>query len=296
MQFRALQQPRAPFQSLSGPSQPRGPHRRGHDLTMTAGGPLNRPNAPPVRQTSGGQSTSRAYVKHSSGKRINTDVLVTEAIRAEYPELHLTVTPRYSANLLEWAQAGHAELTSIDEEKERLRWRSYFRPPNRLGGTEGYLSDKIVFGKFLIKWKDRDYIVYIADARDGTDYFGREENQYILSPSIIHTNQVLLECGVWTSELHDEIWVFDQGFWEKSSELYESIRNASWDDVILAKSQKDAMIHDVDNFFNSQDTFDRLNVPWKRGGQSLGNNHLMGNPSRLGQRSNVSMNCMLTLG
>ena len=232
---------------------------------MTAGGPSNRPNVPPARQSSSDNSVSREYFKHSTAKRVNTDAVIVDAIRAEYPNLHLTVIESYSCNLLCWSAAGNASLTPIDKEKDQLRWQRYIPPGTRLGGSEGILGDVVLFGKFLLEWQGKEYVVYIVNGRDGMEPYPQLQMQYILSGSIENTNQLLIKAGVWTNELHDEIWVFDQGFWQKSRELYESIKKASWDDVILKDKQKTAMISDVNDFFDSNDTFDRLNVPWKRG-------------------------------
>ena len=206
---------------------------------------------------------SREYFNHSSAKRINTDAFVVDKIRAEYPELHLTVVPQYNCNIAAWAASGRAGLAPIDNEKDRLRWRNYIPPATRLGGPQGVLSDYVSFGKFLLDWQGKSYILYIVDGRDGTVM--ELTNQYILSPSVESTNKLLVEAGIWNNELHDEIWVFDQGFWSKSIDLYDSIRDASWDDVILEKSIKDAIINDVQNFFDSRNTFEKLRVPWKRG-------------------------------
>lgn len=65
--------------------------------------------------------------------------------------------------------------------------------------------------------------------------------------------------------MHNEVWVFDQGYWQKSFELYDSVQKASWEDVILDESMKEAIIRDVDTFFDSRDTYEKLKVPWKRG-------------------------------
>lgn len=189
---------------------------------------------------------------------------MVEAIRAEYPELHLTVVSQYNCNLIDWANAGHASFTAIDKEKDRLRLRAYVPPRTRLGGS-GILSDDINFGKFMLEWKGKEFIMYIVNGRDGLEPYSQLIYQYILSPSVDSTNRLLMEAGTWTNELHDEIWVFDQGYWGKSRELYESIKNASWDDVILAEPMKKSIISDVTNFFDSRDTYERLNVPWKRG-------------------------------
>ena len=95
--------------------------------------------------------------------------------------------------------------------------------------------------------------------------FGHVVNQYILSSSVEATNRLLEEAGIWFNELHNEVWVFDEGYWQKSTELFDSVQKASWDDVILDEDKKKAIISDVDTFFESQDTYERLKVPWKRG-------------------------------
>jgi hypothetical protein len=41
-----------------------------------------------------------------------------------------------------------------------------------------------------------------------------------------------MEAGRWSAELHDEVWVFDGGYWQKSSELWESVHTSSWDNVM----------------------------------------------------------------
>jgi transitional endoplasmic reticulum ATPase len=196
---------------------------------------------------------------------VNTDVIIVEALRKEYPELHLTVVPVYNNNLLAYASAGYAGIAPIDKEKDRMSWTLFLPPATRMSGSRGALASDIKFSKFLLDWQAKEYIVYVIDGRDGVDVFGTMYNQYILSPSIEASNQLLMEAGVWNNELHNEVWVFDQGFWDKSYELFESVRKASWDDVILSKSMKESIINDVDTFFDSQGTYEKLKVPWKRG-------------------------------
>ena len=79
------------------------------------------------------------------------------------------------------------------------------------------------------------------------------------------TNRLLLEAGTWVNELHNEVWVYDGGWWQKSRELYNSVQNASWDDVILDEKMKKSLMADVESFYDNRDTYERLKVPWKRG-------------------------------
>lgn len=46
-------------------------------------------------------------------------------------------------------------------------------------------------------------------------------------------DQLLLAVGAWSAQLHDEVYVFDDGYWQKNSKLWESVQDASWEEVIL---------------------------------------------------------------
>lgn len=209
--------------------------------------------------------TAHAFFENGSAPRINTDLVIVESLRTEYPQLHLTVVPVRTCNISAYAAAGHAGIAPIDKEQDRLSWKLFAPPARRLGGQEGGLVDQLQFGKFLVDWNKREFVVYIANGRDGDTPFGVILNQYILSPSVEATNNLLLACGSWSSDLHNEVWVFDRGFWQKSAELFEAAQKARWEDVILDESMKTAIIKDVENFFDNRDTYQKLKVPWKRG-------------------------------
>ena len=97
---------------------------------------------------------------------------------------------------------------------------------------------------------------------------------YILRPrqsSIVidghcsETDDLILAAGKWSSLLHDEVWVFDNGYWDKSKELWKSVAGSSWDDVILDPEMKQGLIQDVQGFFDNRDLYGQYAVPWKRG-------------------------------
>lgn len=57
--------------------------------------------------------TSKEWFKNASAQRVCTNAVLTEAIRAEYPELHLAVCNTYENNLAAYAQAGFAGLAQM---------------------------------------------------------------------------------------------------------------------------------------------------------------------------------------
>jgi transitional endoplasmic reticulum ATPase len=224
---------------------------------MTAGSVTNRPD-------SSRNETAARYYEHTSAQRVYTDSIIAEGLRAEFPNLHLAVVPRRSCDLFAFARAGHASISSLDKEKDRLSYRTFIPSASRLSSPRGVLADDIKFGRYMLDWQNKEYILVFVDGRDGMTVFPTP-NQYVLSSSIEATNKLLYETGVWTNELHNEIWEFDGGYWQKSADLWKSVQNSHWEDVILDDGLKKAIISDVENFFDSKETYDRLKVPWKRG-------------------------------
>lgn len=69
----------------------------------------------------------------------------------------------------------------------------------------------------------------------------------------------------WSAEVHDEVLIFEDGFWRKSDELFQAIQSASWEDLILPDTLKQQIATDLAGFFTARETYARYQVPWKRG-------------------------------
>lgn len=88
---------------------------------------------------------------------------------------------------------------------------------------------------------------------------------HIIGDSDSAGRDLVQACLTFSSSLHEAILVFEQSFWRPDHALWLSIQQASWDDVILDKSLKDAVTHDYRSFFKSEDVYKNFQVPWKRG-------------------------------
>ncbi|KAK0714748.1 P-loop containing nucleoside triphosphate hydrolase protein [Lasiosphaeris hirsuta] len=213
---------------------------------------------------------TKAFFEHSTGKRINTDSIIATALKKQYPGLQLVIAPNWRIDLLGYALSGFASFTVIpdgggDEFPSTLVWKSYVPPARRIDGNPGYLAQDVAFGKFLYKWNNVEFILYMVDGRDGTAAYPQVRNNYLLTVDTRNVDALLVAAGKWTNDLHDEVWVFDGGFWQKSAELYQSVAKASWEAVILDPDMKGAIIEDHLSFFGSRDTYAQFKVPWKRG-------------------------------
>ena len=217
-----------------------------------------------------GDDTTREFFHHSNGQRVATDVVIVEALKRQYPQLELTVAPAGLCNLLSYAAAGYATATPLDDNKSpytsSLKWRQYVPPARRIDHQPGAIVDQVLFGKYMYAWKDYEFVLYVVNGRDGFASYPQIINNYILSSTEKHVvDELLMEASRWSIELHNEVWVFDSGYWQKSAELWQSVQQSEWKDVILPEDKKQAIIEDADNFFNSRDTYTNLKVPWKRG-------------------------------
>ncbi|KAH7041233.1 P-loop containing nucleoside triphosphate hydrolase protein [Microdochium trichocladiopsis] len=215
-------------------------------------------------------NATAAFFDHSEAKRVNTDDVMIRVLGKQYPNLELLISDQWSVDLLAFAAAGHASCTAVAEENgdenlpSTISFTHYMPPARRMDGNTGGLVDRLAFGKFVYTWNNTEFIMYFSTGSDSA-YPPSNRNAFILSPDRNQANLLVLAAGRWMSDIHEQVWVFDQGYWEKDSELFRSFIKASWDDVILDPAMKKAIIDDHNSFFDSRETYAKLMVPWKRG-------------------------------
>ena len=149
--------------------------------------------------------------------------------------------------------------------------RSYVPPVPRIENKTGVLKDEVRFGRWLFTWNQAEFILY--EVEYPVPFQRPVKLYFILSPRSGSTNELhhpvtdelLMVVGAWTTELHDEIYVFDDTRWHKSKTLWKSVKGASWDEVILNPEMKSNLMKDVQGFFDNRELYKKLSIPWKRG-------------------------------
>ncbi|KAL8822964.1 MAG: hypothetical protein Q9191_006311 [Dirinaria sp. TL-2023a] len=225
---------------------------------------LHLPTRPSLHSLAG-DSVFNEFNTISSAPTVFTDAPIAGAIRKSYPELYLNISPSHECDYLGYAAAGGATATPVDSEDSlpsNLTWKFYAPPARRLDGGSGVIANQVQFGKYLYTWEGHEFILYIIRGAEGLYPL---QNSYLLGESKEITEACMLAACQYENALHEEIWVFDGGYWQKSQELWQSVQHASWDDVILEESMKKAIMGEVNKFYNSREKYARLKVPWKRG-------------------------------
>ncbi len=65
--------------------------------------------------------------------------------------------------------------------------------------------------------------------------------------------------------LRGEVWVFDDGYWSKSRELFKAIHKASFDDLVLAPLLDQTLLADFKSFLTAKASYVEHGIAWKRG-------------------------------
>lgn len=73
------------------------------------------------------------------------------------------------------------------------------------------------------------------------------------------------EVCEWTSEVRGEVLVFQDGAWAKNKKLFNAIKSATFDNVVLVDTLKREIRTEFAQFFQSRDVYEKHGIPWKRG-------------------------------
>jgi hypothetical protein len=118
-----------------------------------------------------------------------------------------------------------------------------------------------------VKWEGHELEVV------STGYLGmhrREEWHCIVAESREVAGAFFEAVCAWNSQVRGEVLVFDGGCWHKSKELFEDIKVASFDDLVLEGGLKEQIISDLQSFFEVRERYERYRIAWKRGVLFLG--------------------------
>ncbi len=70
--------------------------------------------------------------------------------------------------------------------------------------------------------------------------------------------------------MRGEILVFNDGYFQKDKQLFESIKSATFENLVLPGSLKQQVQDDFQQFLESREFYERYKIPWKRGAIFIG--------------------------
>jgi transitional endoplasmic reticulum ATPase len=217
------------------------------------------------------RSAFDAYCSHSSGNRINTDMMIQRALLDQYPGHILTAT---RCDLIRYAEAGHATARLADNGVPHIFSRDYEGTIGELDDESagGLLKSTTVFACYNFDWRGNSLLVYVVDGQVAP-LPSCDRRNYILTKSSsampfeqydnMIADSLIRAAGFWEERSNDEVWVLDRGRWTKDHELWLNVQNIGHDDVILPQDMRTALKRDILGFFDAKQHYRELGIPWK---------------------------------
>jgi AAA+ superfamily predicted ATPase len=113
-----------------------------------------------------------------------------------------------------------------------------------------------------VLWKDELLDVVLVTF---TQRCYSSRHHWIIAKDRKLAEEFFVEVCDWSSQVRSEVLVFSDGEWLKNKELYDAIKSATFDNLILRDGLKQEIQADVAQFFLSREAYERYSIPWKRG-------------------------------
>ncbi len=180
---------------------------------------------------------------------------------------HLTLKARYSEKyLLETSDSDFRIRDFAKHENCKAQFRSDFLNPVDWVYEEDENTDNlypsITQGWYTVEWDGSTFEVVHLTFEQGRS--STTIHWIIAESEAVATGFMLAVCR-WNTTLREEVLVFQDGCWSKDEELYHSIQNATFDNLILPATLMEEIRADMEQFLASRTLFERYSIPWKRG-------------------------------
>lgn len=134
--------------------------------------------------------------------------------------------------------------------------------------TDGEDLDRRIQNSWLnVLWEGKLLdVVFIT----WTTSCGRVRHHWIVADDQNVAERFLDVVCKWSCEVRGEILVFHDGAFEKDKQLFESIKSATFDNLVLPPSLKQQVQTDFSQFLASREVYEQFRIPWKHGALFIG--------------------------
>jgi hypothetical protein len=180
-----------------------------------------------------------------------------------YPGAAISENESWAFNLPDYVEAG---LCSVwRHEAVHCQSNTYWR------GVKDGLEREIENGWFSVLWPNegKDHfidVVYLTWSDAGCETTRR----WIIAETDEVAESFFRAVCAYCDEVHGEILVYEDASWTKDDKLFNSIKNATFENLILPPLFKRELREDFRRFFASRETYRRYGIPWKRGALFIG--------------------------
>ena len=135
------------------------------------------------------------------------------------------------------------------------------------GPDDDRLRTTIEQGVWRITWGAETF--FAVSVRWGVRY-GTESRTWLVGRKASVLDEFALAVARGTNDPRDSILVFHGGCWQRSHELWKTTHQASFEDLVLARSLKEKIRGDFRDFLDARSAYEELGIAWRRGALLLG--------------------------
>jgi AAA+ superfamily predicted ATPase len=198
---------------------------------------------------------------------------ISETLASRFPDKALIEGQNPWFDVEQYAQAGLCSLTTKETlyNQAETNWRGHELTTQRqLAGARIPLTsinandivDRFKNAWLEIQWRGLTLDIILARWSEG---FSPISHYWILAPHVAQAKEFLQEVCAWNSEVRGEVLVFSGSCWQKDASLFQSIKTANFDNLILRGNLKQEIFEDLQQFFAAREMYETYNIPWKRG-------------------------------
>ncbi len=180
--------------------------------------------------------------------------VIEKQLRGMQPDSFVFQTRDYEFDIDQFAEDGLCALI-LNEDVDFERRHGW-------AGAEWPTGCKVHMGHLQVAWK-RHKIDILRMTWPGE--CGEETVQWLIAPTYQVAHDLHRAVCAWCTEVRGEVLVFQDGWWSKSTQLFEAIKRATLGNLVLAPGLKEQLRSDIEKFLGSRDTYQTYGVPWKRG-------------------------------
>lgn len=182
---------------------------------------------------------------------------ISQALENLFPDKAIIKSTDDNFSFYEYAQAGRCAITPFP--LIHNQFGIYWNKPNTKYSAVNCWFD--------IEWQNHSLSVVQVGWLESCGY---TTYRAILAENKTIAEEFFSAVCDWATEVRDEILVFEDDYWGKNKELFQSIKNCTFENLILPQSLKQQLQDDFKQFFDSQEVYEKYGVPWKRGAIFIG--------------------------
>ena len=176
-----------------------------------------------------------------------------------HPEKTVVAGQTWYFDLEEFVRDGHC---SVIEQKS-----VFHQVKTEWTGTGRKLKNVIENSWLNVLWKGQLMDVVLITWAEGSC---RRRHHWIIADERQIAEDFFRAVCEWSCEVRGEILVYHDGYFRKDKRLFNSIKSATFDNLILPHSLKQQIQNDFQQFFSSREVYERYQIPWKRGAIFIG--------------------------